>query len=237
MLIWTARVSKKTKAVVAVILAGILAAAVLLLVGRSGGGQDAAAWQLTGNADRIAYLESMGWQVEEEPVETLQFLLPEKLEEPYLTYNELQDSQGFDLSGTPTPSPTIPDGRRVSRPTSTSARGSRWPGISSAPGQTDSRTHWSIRSRTEPVRNGLRAKKELPHCGSSFSWLKNQASVISVTAPEPTVRPPSRIAKRRPFSMAMGVISSTLISTLSPGMHISVPSGRVMTPVTSVVRK
>lgn len=33
MLIWTARVSKKTKAVVAVILAGILAAAVLLLVG------------------------------------------------------------------------------------------------------------------------------------------------------------------------------------------------------------
>lgn len=34
MLIWTARVSKKTKAVVAVILAGILAAAVLLLVGR-----------------------------------------------------------------------------------------------------------------------------------------------------------------------------------------------------------
>ena len=42
MLIWTARVSKKTKAVVAVILAGILAAAVLLLVGRSGGGQDAA---------------------------------------------------------------------------------------------------------------------------------------------------------------------------------------------------
>ena len=40
----------------------------------------------------------MGWEVEPEPVETLQFLLPEKLEEPYLTYNELQDSQGFDLS-------------------------------------------------------------------------------------------------------------------------------------------
>ena len=173
MLIWTARVSKKTKAVVAVILAGILAAAVLLLVGRSGGGQDAAAWQLTGNADRIAYLESMGWQVEEEPVETLQFLLPENWRSPTLTYNELQDSQGFDLSaccaagpGTPTPSPTIPDGRRVSGQPHV-CEGSRWPGISSAPGQTDSRTHWSIRSRTEPVRNGLRAK-ELPQCGSSF---------------------------------------------------------------------
>ena len=70
---------------------------------------------------------------------------------------------------------------------------------------------------------------------SAFSRL--DYSPTSVTAPEPTVRPPSRIAKRRPFSMAMGVISSTLISTLSPGMHISTPSGRVMTPVTSVVRK
>lgn len=98
MLIWTARVSKKTKAVIAVILAGILVAAAILLTGRSGPGDDAAEWQLNSNADRIAYLESMGWRVEAEPVETLQFLLPEKLEEPYLTYNELQDAQGFDLS-------------------------------------------------------------------------------------------------------------------------------------------
>ena len=98
MLIWTARVPKKMKAVIVVILAGILVAAVVLLAGRSGPGDDAAEWQLSSNDDRIAYLESMGWQVEEEPVETLQFLLPETLEEPYLTYNELQDAQGFDLS-------------------------------------------------------------------------------------------------------------------------------------------
>ena len=62
-------------------------------------------------------------------------------------------------------------------------------------------------------------------------------SKIFVTTPEPTVWPPSRIAKRRPSSMATGVMSSTFISTLSPGMHISVPSGNVITPVTSVVRK
>ena len=37
--------------------------------------------------------------------------------------------------------------------------------------------------------------------------------------------------------MAMGWIISTVISTLSPGMTISVPSGRLATPVTSVVRK
>src|SRR5262245_36147638 len=40
-------------------------------------------------------------------------------------------------------------------------------------------------------------------------------SKISVTTPAPTVRPPSRIAKRTSFSMAMGVISSTSTVTLS----------------------
>src|SRR5205823_3650650 len=49
---------------------------------------------------------------------------------------------------------------------------------------------------------------------------------IFVTRPEPTVRPPSRIANSRPSSMAMGWIRSTFISVLSPGMTISVPSGR-----------
>jgi len=62
-------------------------------------------------------------------------------------------------------------------------------------------------------------------------------SMISVTAPDPTVRPPSRMANRSPFSMATGVINSTAIATLSPGITISTPSGNVATPVTSVVRR
>ena len=62
-------------------------------------------------------------------------------------------------------------------------------------------------------------------------------SAISVTTPEPTVLPPSRIANLKPFSIAIGVISSTFILTLSPGIHISTPSGREITPVTSVVLK
>ena len=62
-------------------------------------------------------------------------------------------------------------------------------------------------------------------------------SMIVATRPDPTVRPPSRIAKRSPCSIATGWISSIVISTLSPGMHISVPSGSSQTPVTSVVRK
>ena len=57
------------------------------------------------------------------------------------------------------------------------------------------------------------------------------------TTPEATVRPPSRMANRRPSSMAMGVISLIVIVTWSPGMTISTPSGSWMEPVTSVVRK
>jgi hypothetical protein len=45
------------------------------------------------------------------------------------------------------------------------------------------------------------------------------------------------MAKRRPSSIAIGWISSTTRRALSPGITISVPSGRVTTPVTSVVRK
>jgi len=45
------------------------------------------------------------------------------------------------------------------------------------------------------------------------------------TVPAPTVRPPSRIAKRIFSSRATGAMSLTEISTLSPGMTISTPSG------------
>ena len=62
-------------------------------------------------------------------------------------------------------------------------------------------------------------------------------SMIVATRPEPTVRPPSRIANVRPCSIATGWMSSIVISTLSPGMHISVPAGSSQTPVTSVVLK
>ena len=61
--------------------------------------------------------------------------------------------------------------------------------------------------------------------------------IISEIVPAPTVCPPSRMANRRPLSIATGVISSISNATLSPGITISVPAGNSATPVTSVVRK
>lgn len=97
MLIWTARFSRK-KAVLAVITMGVVMAALIILMGRMPPEEDAALPQLTDNSQRVAYLQSLGWEVAPEPLETLQFLLPDALAEPYLTYNELQKPQGFDLS-------------------------------------------------------------------------------------------------------------------------------------------
>jgi len=62
-------------------------------------------------------------------------------------------------------------------------------------------------------------------------------SIISATTPAPTVRPPSRMAKRNSFSMAISFPSSTVTVILSPGITISTPSGSLIEPVTSVVRK
>ena len=81
--------------------------------------------------------------------------------------------------------------------------------------------------------------KKDPHISESLylCYESTNYSLIAVTTPEPTVRPPSRIAKRRPSSIAISVISVTSISTLSPGIHISTPAGSEIVPVTSVVLK
>ena len=97
MMIWTAKFSRK-KAVAAILFFGVVMAALILLAGRTPEEPEAPLPKLAGNEERVAYLQSLGWEVEPEPIETLQFLLPAELEEPYRSYNELQLSQGFDLS-------------------------------------------------------------------------------------------------------------------------------------------
>ena len=97
MLIFTTRFSKK-KAALAVILLGLLFAALIFLLGRAPTNEESPQLRLTTSQDCAAYLTSCGWEVLPEPIETLQFLLPDVLEEPYLSYNALQLTQGFDLS-------------------------------------------------------------------------------------------------------------------------------------------
>lgn len=53
--------------------------------------------ELSTNLQRVSYIQSLGWQIRTAPVETLHILLPKPLTEPYLSYNQLQKKQGFNL--------------------------------------------------------------------------------------------------------------------------------------------
>ena len=96
MLICTTRLTRK-KAALAVIIAGAAVIGLIFLLGRSPTPEDSVSPLLTTGEARLDYIHSLGWTVEEEPLETLQFLLPPKLSGDYLSYNELQKQQGFDL--------------------------------------------------------------------------------------------------------------------------------------------
>ena len=74
--------------------------AVILIVSLPKGDVGTAAQSLKGktNEQRVAYLESFGWQVEAEPTQTVSVVIPATFDETYESYNLLQKTQGFDLS-------------------------------------------------------------------------------------------------------------------------------------------
>ena len=99
MFIVTAKVPKRRHLLPAVL--AVLVAAIALLCLRAGkGGTDGKSPELRAetNEARVKYLESLGWEVDGEPIEILRLTLPEELVEPYRSYNELQLKQGFDLT-------------------------------------------------------------------------------------------------------------------------------------------
>ena len=97
MFIVTAKVNRLRRALLLIVLLLAAAAAVFALYRRDGTA-DGTHPQAATNEERTAYLASLGWEVESEPVESLRLTLPETLEEPYLSYNDLQRRQGFDLT-------------------------------------------------------------------------------------------------------------------------------------------
>ncbi len=50
------------------------------------------------NEDRVAFIESFGLEVEDEPIEEAAFTMPDNFDRVILGYNELQKKQGLDLS-------------------------------------------------------------------------------------------------------------------------------------------
>lgn len=88
----------RAKAVGSVLLLGVFLAGLILLVGACRRDDSGEAPSAATNADRLAYLASLGWETAEEPVETLRLRLPEDFSgTEYESYQALQLTQGFDL--------------------------------------------------------------------------------------------------------------------------------------------
>ena len=97
MFVWTAKVSRtKLAALIAAIVAVVVLAAVIIAAK-----QDLPEETAKGatNEERVAFLSKFGWEVNAEPVQTQIVTIPAEESEIFSRYNELQQSQGFDLTG------------------------------------------------------------------------------------------------------------------------------------------
>lgn len=57
-----------------------------------------AAADVSTNDKRVAYIESFGWKIDEQPAEVVELKIPETFDTVYNRYNTLQKRQGFDLT-------------------------------------------------------------------------------------------------------------------------------------------
>ena len=104
MVILTAKLTKSKRIIIAALV--ILAIIVLTVCVRGANKTDETAADPGAQAvrtvkteeERIAYLSGFGWKVEEKPVQTQEVRVPTEPNDVFLRYNELQKSQGFDLS-------------------------------------------------------------------------------------------------------------------------------------------
>ena len=96
MFVLTTRLRKK-RAILVGVLVILLIAGGFLWLGLSREAEAPEETVLRDNEDRIAYLKELGWEVDEEPVESMELELPEELTGSYAAYNELQLAQGFNL--------------------------------------------------------------------------------------------------------------------------------------------
>lgn len=96
MFVVTFKWNKKTAALIVILVAVLLCG--LILLSSSDNAGDGAQQKLDTNEARVGFLESLGWRVDEEPVEEKRIIIPREFSAVYEEYNRLQIAQGFDLS-------------------------------------------------------------------------------------------------------------------------------------------
>lgn len=95
MMFMTAKVDLKKIAVILGVIAALIVAIVLLFGGSK---TQTTAAPVTNNDARVDFLAGFGWDVTNSPTESSQVRIPENTTEVFERYNNLQKSQGYDLT-------------------------------------------------------------------------------------------------------------------------------------------
>ncbi len=100
MILMAAKISKRKLLLLAALILAVGMVLVLCLHGAAepGPAGNTSAAALDTDEARIAYLQGFGWEVRPEPVQSQQVRVPDAPSEVFLRYNELQKSQGYDLT-------------------------------------------------------------------------------------------------------------------------------------------
>ena len=96
MMVMTAKVDMKK---ILMILGAIALGIILLVMLFSGGNESTTtAAPVTNNDSRVEFLQQQGWEVSASPAESGQVRIPQESSEMFSRYNDLQKSQGYDLT-------------------------------------------------------------------------------------------------------------------------------------------
>ena len=96
MMMMTAKVNMKKLLLALVAVAALIIGLISMLGGNEK--ENTAIPTMSDNDNRVAFLESQGWQVVTSPKEASQVKIPAEQTPVYSRYNDLQKSQGYDLS-------------------------------------------------------------------------------------------------------------------------------------------
>lgn len=100
MFVLTAKLSKPKLIAFGVILAALILLIIVLATAGGNSGPGAATPAGETNDERVAWLATFGWSVNAEPTQMQKVRIPETADNKvFARYNELQRSQGFDLTG------------------------------------------------------------------------------------------------------------------------------------------
>lgn len=90
--------ANKKRIIAFLILAAAVVAAVFYLRWNKGAQPEPQTFTGETNEERVAFLQSFGWQTEAEPAETREVMIPAQFDDVYQNYNAMQQAQGFDLA-------------------------------------------------------------------------------------------------------------------------------------------